>query len=53
MIGNFTHSAFIWFWFLMAGLTVGIELLLEEEETQEEEDARAEVPHPGGLAISR
>lgn len=24
-VGNFSHSAFIWFWFLMAALTVGIE----------------------------
>ncbi|MDW7646078.1 MAG: O-antigen ligase family protein [Desulfuromonadales bacterium] len=28
VIGNFSHCAFIWYWFLMAGLVVGIENIL-------------------------
>lgn len=31
VIGNFTHSAFIWFWFVMAAMVIAIENLESEE----------------------
>ncbi|OPX96594.1 MAG: O-Antigen ligase [Syntrophorhabdus sp. PtaB.Bin006] len=31
-IGNFTHSAFIWFWFFNAGLVVALEYVMKKDE---------------------
>lgn len=31
VIGNFSHCAFIWFWFLMAALTVSIENIMNQK----------------------
>jgi len=31
-IGNFTHSAFIWFWFFNAGLVVALEYAMKRDE---------------------
>jgi hypothetical protein len=31
-VGNFTHGSFIWFWFMMAALTVGIQNILLQEK---------------------
>ena len=36
VLGNFSHCAFIWFWFMMGALVVGIEFLLAQEEEQDE-----------------
>jgi O-antigen ligase len=34
VLGNFTHSALIWFWFLMAAYTVSIEKLVHSENIE-------------------
>jgi len=34
MLGNFSHCAFIWFWFVMAGLVVSIDNIVIREENQ-------------------
>ena len=41
ILGNFTHGAFIWFWFLMAAMVVCIERIIQEERvaSQAEQDA--------------
>lgn len=40
VIGNFTHSAFIWFWFVMAALVVSIDNLVPKQK-----DTRAPASH--------
>lgn len=32
VIGNFSHCAFIWFWFVMAGLVVALEYVMKRDE---------------------
>ena len=47
VLGNFSHCAFIWFWFMMGALVVGIEKLLADElEYYEKEDLAEEEVQP-------
>ena len=41
ILGNFTHGAFIWFWFLMAAMVVCIERILQEESLASEPESEA------------
>lgn len=34
VLGNFSHCAFIWFWFFMAALVVGIERFISQETSE-------------------
>jgi putative inorganic carbon (HCO3(-)) transporter len=36
VLGNFSHCAFIWFWFMMGALVVGIEHLITQEMEENE-----------------
>ena len=38
IIGNFTHGAFFWFWFLMAALVVRIDNITREEQQEKQTD---------------
>lgn len=40
VIGNFSHCAFIWFWFLMASLVVAVENIMTKESKVQMEGAR-------------
>jgi hypothetical protein len=33
IIGNFTHCAFIWFWFFMAAIVVSVDIIIKEYES--------------------
>ena len=41
VLGNFTHGAFIWFWFLMAAMVVCIERISQEERAASEAEQNA------------
>lgn len=48
VIGNFSHCQLIWFWFLMAGLTIGIENIVVTRKVS----ATASEPLPQSTQIS-
>ena len=53
VLGNFSHCAFIWFWFMMGALVVGIEHLITQETEEneliesEQEEAKLSVESSG------
>jgi len=53
VLGNFSHCAFIWFWFMMGALVVGIEHLITQEMEEnelietEQEEAKLSVESSG------